>query len=133
VTCPECVERNRAIPDRPIDPQVCPIGCVCDCHAGWLPMDAPVKEAFAAAGPDGYMEFGEGRWRMHYPDGSIWIPATEPVLTWHDIAADYPQFVQWCVATYGPLPDGKVRQEDYERLAAAFNRAWLEAHSGTDD
>ena len=42
---------------------------------GWMPMDAPVHEAFKATGPQGYMEFSDDyRWRMHYPDGTIWYP-----------------------------------------------------------
>jgi hypothetical protein len=41
-------------------------------------------------------------------------------VTWHDIAAKYPVFVQWVVAKYGPLPDGEVQQADYERFAAAY-------------
>lgn len=40
--------------------------------------------------------------------------------TWHDVAALYPEFAEWVVAKYGPLPDGEIQQEDYERLAAAY-------------
>jgi hypothetical protein len=41
-------------------------------------------------------------------------------MTWQDIAAAFPEFVQWAVATHGPLPDGEVVQADYERLAAEY-------------
>lgn len=44
---------------------------------GWMPMDRTVSDAFLATGPHGYMEFGEGRWRMHYPDGTIWLPEAQ--------------------------------------------------------
>lgn len=44
---------------------------------GWMSMDAPVEPAFRATGPKGYMEFGDGRWRMHYADGTIWFPPEE--------------------------------------------------------
>jgi hypothetical protein len=43
-------------------------------------------------------------------------------MTWHDIAEVYPVFVQWIVAKYGPLPDGEVSEEDYERFSAAYNQ-----------
>lgn len=41
-------------------------------------------------------------------------------MTWNEIAVRYPEFVQWAVATQGPLPDGDVREEDFDRLAAAW-------------
>lgn len=46
-------------------------------------MDRTVSDAFLAAGPDGWMEFGDfgdegdGVWRMHYADGTIWFPPEE--------------------------------------------------------
>lgn len=36
-------------------------------------------------------------------------------MTWKDIAVRFPQFVQWVTQRHGPLPDGEVKQEDYER------------------
>lgn len=45
---------------------------------------------------------------------------SRPTLTWKYVAVRYPEFVQWAVAAHGPLPDGEVRQEDYERLAAEY-------------
>lgn len=47
---------------------------------------------------------------------------------WHDVATWYPEFVQWCVAKHGPLPDGPVKQKDYDRLKDEY----LEATSATD-
>jgi hypothetical protein len=41
-------------------------------------------------------------------------------MTWHDIAVRYPDFVQWAVQTHGPLPDGEVSEDDYERLALDY-------------
>lgn len=41
-------------------------------------------------------------------------------MTWKDIAVRYPEFIQWAVATHGPLPDGDVKQADYEKLAAEY-------------
>jgi len=43
-------------------------------------------------------------------------------MTWADVAIRHPVFVQWAVQRYGPLPDGEVAQEDYERLAASYER-----------
>lgn len=37
-------------------------------------------------------------------------------MTWQDIAVAYPEFVQWIVATQGPLPEGEVKQDDYEKF-----------------
>ena len=42
-------------------------------------------------------------------------------MTWRDLAVRFPEFVQWIVAKFGPLPEGEVKQEDYER----FTLAWL--------
>ena len=47
-------------------------------------------------------------------------------MEWKDVAVAYPEFVQWAVATQGPLPDGEVKQEDYERLVSAY-KAYREA------
>lgn len=41
-------------------------------------------------------------------------------MTWNDIAAVLPGFVQWIVQTHGPLPDGEVKKEDFDRLAAEY-------------
>lgn len=41
-------------------------------------------------------------------------------MTWKDVARHYPEFVQWAVQTHGPLPEGEVTREDYERLAGAY-------------
>jgi hypothetical protein len=42
-------------------------------------------------------------------------------MTWDDVALHYPEFVQWIAAKFGPLPDGDVKQEDYERFKAAWD------------
>jgi hypothetical protein len=41
-------------------------------------------------------------------------------VTWKDLTVQYPEFVQWVVARFGPLPDGKVTQADYECFAEAY-------------
>lgn len=41
-------------------------------------------------------------------------------MTWRDIAVRFPEFVQWIVATHGPLHDGPVTKNDYERLRAEY-------------
>jgi hypothetical protein len=46
-----------------------------------------------------------------------------PAATWRDVATRHPEFVQWVVATFGPLPDGPVTQQDYDRYAAAYKVA----------
>lgn len=40
--------------------------------------------------------------------------------TWRDLATVHPEFVQWVVQTYGPLPEGEVKEEDYERYRQEF-------------
>ena len=45
---------------------------------------------------------------------------SNPHPTWADLAIVYPQFVQWVVQRDGPLSDGPILQEDYERLTAAY-------------
>lgn len=44
----------------------------------------------------------------------------EELMTWNDIAVQFPEFVQWVVITQGPLPDGEVRQEDYDKFRTAY-------------
>jgi hypothetical protein len=41
-------------------------------------------------------------------------------MTWDDIAELYPEFVAWAVQADGPLLTSEVKQEDYERLKAAY-------------
>lgn len=41
-------------------------------------------------------------------------------VTWQDVARQLPVFVAWAVQAHGPLPDGEVQREDYERLAAEY-------------
>ena len=47
---------------------------------------------------------------------------SDGTMTWRDIAGRYPEFVQWVVQRFGPLPEGEVRREDYERFARAYER-----------
>lgn len=48
----------------------------------------------------------------------------EPVqkVPWRFIAQGNPEFVQWIVATYGPLPE-LATQAEYERFAADYDKA----------
>jgi hypothetical protein len=46
-------------------------------------------------------------------------------MEWRDIAERYPEFVQWVVARFGPLPEGEVKEADYER----FKGAYVEDHA----
>ena len=41
-------------------------------------------------------------------------------MTWKDVAVWQPEFTQWIVQRYGPLPDGPVIEEDFSRYAAEF-------------
>lgn len=45
-------------------------------------------------------------------------------LTWKDLVYKFPDFgppfVAWIVQRYGPLPDGPIKEEDYERFRAAY-------------
>lgn len=41
-------------------------------------------------------------------------------MTWNDVAAAHPDFVQWVVARFGPLPDGEVTADDYSRFKSAY-------------
>lgn len=41
-------------------------------------------------------------------------------MKWNEVAAIHPEFVQWVVQKFGPLPDGPVVEADYERFRAAF-------------
>lgn len=45
---------------------------------------------------------------------------TETAITWTDVATLYPVFVQWAVTRHGPLPDGEVKMDDYDRLKTEF-------------
>lgn len=51
-------------------------------------------------------------------------------MTWRDLAARFPEFVQWIVARFGPLPDGPIREADYERFKAAYE-SYLRGNGGT--
>lgn len=49
------------------------------------------------------------------------------MITWKELAAEFPEFVQWVVQKYGPLPEGPVSEEEIIRYTEEF-RATLEAH-----
>jgi len=55
-------------------------------------------------------------------------PAGEKLATWREVAVVLPEWVQWIVAKYGPMPDGPVLKEDWER----WGKAYTEAHQITD-
>lgn len=42
-------------------------------------------------------------------------------MTWNDLAVAAPEFVQWIVARYGPLPDGDVDEADFNRFAMIYH------------
>ena len=44
-------------------------------------------------------------------------------MEWRDLAVSYPEFVQWIVQKYGPLPDGEVKEEDYNKYKEAYEDA----------
>jgi hypothetical protein len=44
-------------------------------------------------------------------------------ITWNDVAYQHPEFVAWVVQRYGPLPEGPVIEEDYERYRTAWERS----------
>ena len=45
---------------------------------------------------------------------------SEGFCDWRTVAVLMPEFVQWIVQRFGPLPDGEVRREDFERFAAEY-------------
>lgn len=42
------------------------------------------------------------------------------IVTWSWVATIRPEFVAWIVATHGPLPEGNVKHDDYERYRAEY-------------
>lgn len=45
----------------------------------------------------------------------------ETELTWKVMTTLLPEFVQWIVQKYGPLPEGPIKQTDYERFKKEYN------------
>jgi hypothetical protein len=43
-------------------------------------------------------------------------------ITWRDIATANPYFVQWVVQRFGPLPDGAIKRDDYDKFVDAYNK-----------
>lgn len=46
--------------------------------------------------------------------------------TWRDIAGVYPQFMEWVVKKYGPMPEGPADAESIREYMGEYDR---EAHS----
>lgn len=44
-------------------------------------------------------------------------------MTWKELAAKLPEFVQWVVQRHGPLPEGPIREADYNRFKAEYEGA----------
>ena len=49
--------------------------------------------------------------------------------TWKDVAVLQPAFVQWIVQRFGPLPDGGIVPDDYDKYVTAYR----EVADGTAD
>jgi len=47
-------------------------------------------------------------------------------VTWRDVAVIAPEFVEWVVAAHGPLPEGPVEEDHYNRLVAEY-AGWSES------
>ena len=43
-------------------------------------------------------------------------------MTWSQLAEHYPEFVAWVVQKFGPLPEGPVKEADYNRFKAAYEK-----------
>jgi hypothetical protein len=48
---------------------------------------------------------------------------TEIPVTWAQIARVQPEFVQWIVQKYGPLPDGPVVKSLFDHYAELYKEA----------
>lgn len=44
-------------------------------------------------------------------------------ITWRGLAQRYPEFVQFVTQRHGGLPDGPIRETDYQRFAAEYQEA----------
>lgn len=56
-------------------------------------------------------------------EGRVMDEPTELPITWRQMVPIFPQFVQWIAQTVGPLPEGNVQKEDYERFKALYEEA----------
>jgi hypothetical protein len=48
-------------------------------------------------------------------------------MNWKEFALLYPEFVEWIVQKFGPLPEGAIDEEDYNRFKLAYeesHRLW---------
>ena len=41
-------------------------------------------------------------------------------FTWAELAVAFPEFVQWVIQTYCPMPDDTVKREDYEIYSTVY-------------
>jgi hypothetical protein len=41
-------------------------------------------------------------------------------MTWRELAAIQPEFVQWVAQRHGGLPEGPIEDADYERFKAEY-------------
>lgn len=41
-------------------------------------------------------------------------------MTWSTLATYFPEYMQWVVQTYGPLPEGPIDQGEYELYRLAY-------------
>lgn len=45
-------------------------------------------------------------------------------IDWKTLALLYPRFVEWIVQNHGGVPEGLVKQSDYERYSSEFETFW---------
>lgn len=43
-------------------------------------------------------------------------------ITWRDLAQRFPELVQFVAQRHGGLPEGPIRETDYERFAAEYRQ-----------
>jgi hypothetical protein len=41
-------------------------------------------------------------------------------MEWRELVAIQPDFVQWIVQRHGGLPEGPIKEDDYNRLKAEY-------------
>ena len=42
-------------------------------------------------------------------------------MTWKELAMTLPEFVQWIVQVHGPLPEGTIKQQDYDKFSELYS------------
>jgi hypothetical protein len=53
--------------------------------------------------------------------------------TWKELARTYPEFVQWVVQRYGPVPDGLINEADYTKYAIEYQGVMAEGSDRKDE